>query len=374
MNFLIAPNSFKHALDATSAARALERGIKKAYPLARCTLLPVGDGGDGTGELMVAAKHGRVVKAETIDPRGRLIMSSFGLIDGGKTAVIEMAKASGINLISKEEREPLTATSYGTGVMMLHALDAGVNKIILGMGGSATVDGGIGILQALGIKFLKKDGKEVIIAADLADVEYINPAELDPRVLRTEIVVLCDVQNLLVGPEGAAAVFGPQKGATPETVKQLDKGLTKLSEVVKNATKKDMATVVGGGTAGGAAAGLYAMIDAKLENGIEYFLDFSGFNDALQKADRVITGEGSLDEQTLQGKAPYGVANRARNKKIKVIGVAGKIDDPSGKLTKYFDELICINEKQEPLSVMLKNTAFNLERVGMEIGKRLFQV
>jgi glycerate kinase len=182
------------------------------------------------------------------------------------------------------------------------------------------------------------------------------------------------VQNPLTGPEGAAAVFGPQKGATPDTVKQLEKGLTKLSEVVKNATKKDMATVVGGGTAGGAAAGLYAMIDAKLENGIEYFLDFSGFDDVLQKADRVITGEGSLDEQTLQGKAPYGVANRAKEKKIKVIGVAGKINDPASALSKYFDELICINEKHEPLVVMLKNTAFNLERVGMEIGKRLFQV
>jgi len=285
-----------------------------------------------------------------------------------------MAKASGINLIAKEEREPLTATSYGTGVMMLHALDAGVNKIILGMGGSATVDGGIGILQALGIKFLKKDGKEVIIAADLVDVEYINPVELDPRVLRTEIIVLCDVQNPLVGPEGAAAVFGPQKGATTEAVKQLEKGLIKLSEVVKHATKKDIAAIPGSGTAGGAAAGLYAMIEAKLENGIEYFLDFSGFNDALQKTDRVITGEGSLDEQTLQGKAPYGVANRAKAKKIKVIGVAGKIDDPSGKLSKYFDELICINEKHEPLAVMLKNTAFNLERVGMEIGKTLVKV
>jgi glycerate kinase len=369
MNFLIAPNSFKHALDATSAARAIERGIRKAFPQARCSLFPVGDGGDGTGELIVAAKHGRVVKAETIDPRGRLISSSFGLIDGGKTAVIEMAKASGINLIAKDEREPLTATSYGTGVMILHALDVGVNKIILGMGGSATVDGGIGILQALGIRFLKKDGKEVIIAADLVDVEYINPAELDPRILRTEIIVLCDVQNLLVGPEGAAAVFGPQKGATPETVKQLEKGLTKLSEVVKNATKKDMAAIVGGGTAGGAAAGLYAMIEAKLENGIDYFLDLNGFDDVLKKADRVITGEGSLDEQTLHGKAPYGVAKRARDRRIKVIGVAGKIDDPTAALPKYFDELICINVDDEPLTVMLKNTAFNLERVGMEIGK-----
>ncbi|HLO80867.1 MAG TPA: glycerate kinase [Chitinophagaceae bacterium] len=371
MNLLIAPNSFKHALDAASAAKALERGIRKSFPEARCTLFPVGDGGDGTGELIVAAKHGKVVKAETIDPRGRLIMSSFGLIDGGKTAVIEMAKASGINLIAKEEREPLTATSYGTGVLILHALDAGVNKIILGMGGSATVDGGIGILQALGVKFLKKDGKEVIIAADLVDVEYVNPVELDPRILRTEIIVLCDVQNLLLGEEGAAAIFGPQKGASSEAVNQLEKGLAKLNAVVQNATQKEMAAVIGGGTAGGAAAGLYAMINAKLENGIDYFLDLNGFDDVLHKADRVITGEGSLDEQTLHGKAPYGVAKRAHDRRIKVIGLAGKIDDPRATLSKYFDELICINEKHEPLAVMLKNTAFNLERVGTEIGKSL---
>jgi glycerate kinase len=195
MNFLIAPNAFKHALDAASAAHALERGIKKAFPQARCTLFPVGDGGDGTGELIVAAKHGRMLKAETIDPHGRLITSSYGLIDGGKTAVIEMAKASGINLITEAERDPLFNTSYGTGVLILHALDAGANKIIICMGGSATVDGGIGILQALGIRFLKKEGKEVITPAELDEVEYVNPAELDSRVLRTEIVVLCDVQN-----------------------------------------------------------------------------------------------------------------------------------------------------------------------------------
>ncbi|HSF46321.1 MAG TPA: glycerate kinase, partial [Chitinophagaceae bacterium] len=214
MHFLIAPNAFKNALDATSAARAIERGLKRSFPEARCTLIPVGDGGDGTGELIVAAKHGRTVKAETIDPRGRKIISSYGLIDGGKTAVIEMAKASGLHLISNHERDPLTATSYGTGVLMLHALDEGVSKIILCMGGSATVDGGIGILQALGIRFIKKDGKEVINAAELAQVEYINPVDLDTRVLRTEIIVLCDVQNMLLGDQGAAAVFGPQKGAT----------------------------------------------------------------------------------------------------------------------------------------------------------------
>jgi glycerate kinase len=370
MHFLIAPNAFKNALDATSAAKAIERGIKRSYPEARCTLIPVGDGGDGTGELIVAAKHGKILKAETIDPRGRKIMSSYGLIDGGKTAVIEMAKASGLDLITTEERDPLTATSYGTGVMILHALDEGVNKIIIGMGGSATVDGGIGILQALGIRFIKKDGKEVINAGELSQVEYINPVDLDPRVLRTEIIVLCDVQNSLLGDQGAAAVFGPQKGATPEAVKLLEKGLTKLNEVVKSATKKDMAAIPGSGTAGGAAAGLYAMIEAKLVNGIDYVLEINNFNDALKKADRVITGEGSLDDQTLQGKAPFGVAKRAKEHRVKVIGVAGKIDDPSSKLSEYFDELICINIEHEPLAVMLKNTAFNLERVGTEIGKR----
>src|SRR6478736_5706839 len=301
MHILIAPNAFKHSLDAEEAAAAISEGFIQSNLDCTCENFPIADGGDGTGELIIKKCNGVLLQTETFDPIGRKINTSLGLIDDGNTAVIEMATSSGIKLLKQEELNPLVASSFGTGEQIKAALDAGANKIIIGMGGSATVDGATGMLKAMGIRFLDGVGKELnVLPRDLENLHSIDLSALDQRILKCEVVVLCDV-------------------------KQLDEALAKLSAIGLTATGKDMSAIKYGGTAGGAAAGLFAFVNAKLENGIEYFLDLTGFDKALEKADLVITGEGSIDEQTLQGKGPFGVANRAKQKNIPVIGLAGKI-------------------------------------------------
>jgi glycerate kinase len=370
MKIILAPNSFKHALSARAAAFALEHGIRESFPDADCIPFPIGDGGDGTGELIVEALGGTWVDVKAEDPLGRPIDTRFGLVDEGRTAVIEMTYASGIRLLNKDERNPMEASSFGTGQLMVKALDAGVKKIILCMGGSATVDGGLGILNALGLQVRDGNGMRIMKPSGLTKAVSVDLTSMDTRIFETQVQVLCDVQNYLLGEQGAAAVFGPQKGATPQMVIELDRGLARLAELCQGATGKDMTAIHAGGTAGGAAAGLWAFLDAKLLNGIEQYLDLTGFDLHLAGSDILITGEGSLDEQTLQGKGPFGVARRAKAKGLRVIGVAGVIQGEQ-ELSKWFDELICINDEEAPLEVMLKNTAFNLSRVGREIGSKI---
>ena len=374
MHILIAPNAFKHSLDAEEAAAAISEGFIQSNLDCTCESFPIADGGDGTGELIIKKCDGVLLQTETNDPIGRKIKTSFGLIDDGNTAVIEMATSSGIKLLQQEELNPLVASSFGTGEQIIAALDAGVKKIIIGMGGSATVDGATGMLKAMGIRFLDGTGKELIVLPrDLEQLHSIDLSELDQRILKCEVVVLCDVDNLLLGDNGSAAIFGPQKGASPGDVKKLDEALAKLSAIGLTATGKDMSAIKYGGTAGGAAAGLFAFVNAKLENGIEYFLDLTGFDTALEKADLVVTGEGSIDEQTLQGKGPFGVANRAKKKNIPVIGLAGKIPlDYSTSLQKYFSVLFAIGNQPTDLVTALKTTRNNLIRTANELGDLLF--
>lgn len=373
MHILIAPNAFKNSLDADEAARAIQQGFLQSNLPCECELFPIGDGGDGTGELLVKQCGGQVVEAETHDPLGRKRKASFGLIEEGRTAVIEMANASGLRLLKREELNPMVATSYGTGEQIKTALDRGVKKIIVGMGGSATVDGACGMLKALGIRFLnvrKEDLTEM--PGSLAELDAIDLTGLDERVLDCEVVVLCDVANRLLGEEGAAAIFGPQKGASPVMVKKLDAALERLSEVVFRQTGKDMAAIKSGGTAGGAAAGLYALINAKLVNGIDHFLELTNFDSALAKADLVVTGEGSIDEQTLQGKGPFGVAYRAKQKGLPVIGLAGKVPlEPGKELQHYFDALLAIGQQPGDLPAALATTAANLTRTAIALGNLL---
>ncbi|MFT4024717.1 MAG: glycerate kinase, partial [Flavihumibacter sp.] len=315
MRLLIAPNAFKNSLTATEAAIALRDGFAASRLQAGHTLFPVADGGDGTGDLLVAQLQGRKVNGIVNDPLGRPIDTWFGLIDEGRTAVVEMANASGLRLLQPEELTAMRANSFGTGQQIVQALDSGARKIIVAMGGSATTDGAIGMLQALGVRFRNSAGDALqAVPASFAQMDRIDLSALDPRVNDAEIIVLCDVDNRLLGAKGAAAMFGPQKGATPAEVEQLDKGLHRFAELVKAANGKDIAAIPYGGTAGGASAGLYACINAKLVHGIEYFLDITGFNTALENSDLVVTGEGSIDEQTLQGKAPFGVARRAKDR------------------------------------------------------------
>jgi glycerate kinase len=370
MHILIAPNAFKNSLDAPEVAAAIKKGLELSKLNCTTECFPIADGGDGTGSLIIEKCNGILVWKEVHDPLGRIIKASFGLIDDGKTAVIEMADASGLRLLRKEELNPLRASSCGTGELIRFALDEGVNKIIIAMGGSATVDGGCGILSALGFDFLDEKGVRLSVTpGNLINMVVVDTDHVDQRIFNCEVVILCDVDNKLLGPQGAANVFGPQKGATPEGVQLLDSFLEKFAEISAVQAGVRIDNIKHSGTAGGAAAGLHAWIDAKLVNGIEYFLTLTNFDEALQRSDLVITGEGSIDQQTLQGKGPYGVAVKAKEKNIQVIGVAGSIPlEHDEGLAEYFDTLISINDGPVDLTTAMSDTEKNLVRTAIALG------
>jgi glycerate kinase len=372
MNILIAPNAFKNSLDAASAAAAIEKGLLQSNLKCLCTRFPVGDGGDGTAEILVQKFNGSKISLMAHDPLGRSTGVEFGLIDNGKTAVIEMADVSGLKLVKREELDPIHATSFGTGELIKNALDKQVQKIILCIGGSATVDGGTGALRALGVRFLDR-GHNVLsnLPEELNYLAAIDLSGLDQRILNCELFVLCDVENTLLGEHGAAKIFGPQKGATDADVDKLESALAKFSDIVLHQTGKNMASIRHGGAAGGIAASFAGLLNAKLVTGIDYFLDMTGFDQALNEADLVITGEGSIDEQTLQGKGPYGVAKRAKQKALPVFALAGRIpseDDP--ELKKYFDRIFCISTEPDVLKAM-KRTKEDLTSTATSIGNLL---
>ena len=333
---------------------------------------PVGDGGDGTGNILSRQLHAKEICCKTVDALQRPVDAAFG-ITGNKTAIIELADASGLRLLGPEEYKPLTANTKGTGKMIKAALDAGAKKIILCIGGSATVDGGTGLLQEMGIVF-KNDINGAIgeLPLGLADLESIDAGSLDERLQDVEITILCDVKNKLLGKSGAAVVFGPQKGANEYDVKFLEECLTRLDAVVFKTTQKRMSEMPHSGAAGGVAAALCAFCNAIAVDGISNFLEIINFNDQIQNADWIITGEGAIDNQTLDGKAPYGVAVAAKKLNIPVIAVAGKIaDEDSPELKKYFDELICINPPGISLQEAIGNTRKHLIETGKMIGLRL---
>jgi len=373
MHILIAPNAFKNSLDAVAVADAIRVGLEQSKLVCTTTCFPIADGGDGTAGLIIEKCNGSIITKEVHDPLGRKIRSSFGLIGNGKTAVIEMADASGLRLLNKNELNPLKASSFGTGELIKFALDEGVKKIIIGMGGSATVDGGCGILSALGIKFMDAAGKRLTaVPEDLLKMMAVDASAPDPGIVGCEIVILCDVNNKLLGPNGAATVFGPQKGASPKDVVLLNLFLEKFSNITAVQTGVDMVGVDHSGTAGGAAAGLHSWLNAKLVNGIDYFLSLTNFDKVLENCDVVITGEGSIDAQTLEGKGPFGVAVKAKNQYIPVIGMAGKIPlQPNTELNKYFDVLVSINHTTADLEIAMKNTRANLISTATSIGDQI---
>ena len=373
MHILIAPNAFKHSATATAAAEAIKLGLQNSTLQCTTECFPIADGGDGTGELIIKKCKGILVEAVVNDPLGRPVNATFGLIDNGKTAIIEMTSASGLRLLKPDELAPMQTSSYGTGQLMKTALDRGVNKIILAMGGSATVDGGCGILNALGINFTDAAGK--ILKShpeELQRMATIDTSGMDDRIAGCEIVVVCDVDNKLLGDNGAAAVFGPQKGAKPEQVKQLDEFLANFANITQKQIGKNIADVTYGGAAGGATAGIFAYLNAQLVNGIEYFLKLTDFDVALQKADVIITGEGSIDAQTLQGKGPFGVAAMAKQYKLPVIGIAGMVPlNSDDNLRQYFDVLLAIGNGPADLPAAIQSTHANLVRMGSQIGQML---
>ncbi|MBP2665973.1 MAG: glycerate kinase [Firmicutes bacterium] len=328
MRVVVAPDSYKGSVSAVGVAEAMERGILKVFPNLEVCKIPIADGGEGTVEALVTATQGELRFTEVRGPLGEPLNACWGILGDGRTAVIEMAAASGLPLVPKEKRNPLITTTYGTGELVRAALDAGLRRIILGIGGSATNDGGIGMARALGPKILSKEGTELPPGGgSLIHLKKIDLTGLDPRLQETEITVACDVDNPLCGARGASAVFGPQKGATPEVVRELDAALMHFAQCAVSATGRDVAKLPGAGAAGGLGAGLMFFTPAKLKPGVEIVLEAVNFAEVVKEAVFVITGEGRTDFQTAFGKAPVGVAKVAKQFGVPVFCISGGLGD-----------------------------------------------
>jgi len=325
---VVAPNALKGSLTAFEAASAIARGLRAADSSIEITSLPIADGGDGTSAVLRAAGNGVIRETIVPDPLGRPVRASFGLLDEGRTAVLDVATASGIALLQSHEQDPLLVSSRGTGKLLSTALDAGVETVILGVGGSATVDGGAGLLAALGVGLLDETGTPIASGgAGLARLSRIELSRVHSALARVRLRVACDVDSPLLGPRGAAMSFGPQKGATPNAVLELEQNLDHFADVIERTTGREVRSVVSGGAAGGIAAGLFGVLGATLEPGIDLVLESVGFDQALLGADLVITAEGLLDQQSLQNKGPCGVARWAKRRRVPVIALVGGIED-----------------------------------------------
>jgi glycerate kinase len=341
MRIVIAPNAFKGSLSAQDAASAIAEGVRAAAPDAELVMLPIADGGDGTVDAMVAATNGELRTLRVRGPLGDPVDAPYGLIDSGATAVIEMAKAAGLALLPPDKRDPRVTTTYGVGELLQHAYDAGARHFIVGIGGSATNDGGAGMAQALGYHLLDDQGHELPPGGlALKRLARIHVGGVHANWSEAEVDVACDVSNPLTGPNGASAVYGPQKGATPEMVAELDAALKRLAEVIRRDLGVDVEQLPGAGAAGGLGGGLVAFADGRLRPGAEMVMDALKLDDKLQAADLVITGEGRLDSQTARfGKGPAAVARHAKNAGIPVVGIAGGLADEA-ELGLLFDGLM----------------------------------
>lgn len=328
MKFVIAPDSFKNGMTAKQAANAIKTGLKRIFPEATYTLVPMADGGEGTVQSLVDATKGRLLTAEVTGPLGKPVNATYGILGDQHTGVIEMSQASGIQYVTKTTRNPLKTTTFGTGELILKALDQGVDRLIIGIGGSATNDGGAGMAQALGAELLDDGGQAIQLGGgNLNQLKQIKVNQIDPRIKKTKIIIASDVTNPLIGKQGASAVFGPQKGATPEMVQLLDQNLTHYAKVLQRDLGLDLAKRPGAGAAGGLGAGLVAFTNATMKKGIDIVIEYSGLKNKAQNADYVFTGEGGIDFQTKYGKTPYGVAltTKAVAPDAPVIVIAGNV-------------------------------------------------
>ena len=328
MLIVVAPDSYKGSVSALGVAQAIERGILRVFPAAVVRKIPIADGGEGTVDALVAATGGAIRHAEVTGPLGEKVAAHWGILGDGSTAVIEMAAASGLPLVPQAQRDPRITTSFGTGELIRAALDAGLRSIIIGIGGSATNDGGVGMAQALGARFFDADGHPLSPGgAALTRLQRIDLSGIDARLSETRITVACDVDNPLCGARGASAVFGPQKGATPETVAELDAALAHFADCARQATGRDVALLPGAGAAGGLGAGLMYFTAAKLRPGVEIVLEAVGFAEIVKDAAFVVTGEGRTDFQTAFGKAPVGVAKLAKRFGVAVYCLSGGLGE-----------------------------------------------
>lgn len=330
MKIVIAPDSFKESLSALEAAEAIEKGFKQVIPDAEYVKVPMADGGEGTVKSLVDATGGEIISRTVTGPLGTPVEAFFGVLGNKKTAVIEMAAASGLHLVPAEMRNPLLTTTRGTGELIAAALDHGVKHIIIGIGGSATNDGGAGMAKALGVLLLDGNGAEIGEGGGaLKDLVSIDISRLDPRIAGLTMEVACDVDNPLTGAKGASAIFGPQKGATPEMVKQLDQNLAHYAAIIERDLGKEIREVPGAGAAGGLGGGLLAFLPSELKRGVDIVIEATGLSQIVSDADLVITGEGKIDGQTIFGKTPIGVAKTAKKHGVPVIGIAGNVADDS---------------------------------------------
>jgi len=326
MKIVIAPQTFKGSISALNAALAMQEGILRVLPDAETVLVPVADGGDGTLETLVEVSKGEIHKLSVIGPLEEEVPAEWGAMGNGEIAIIEMARTSGLALVPLELRNPLISTTYGLGQTISQALDDGFRKFIIGIGGSATNDAGAGMAQALGVRLLDDSDNELTYGGQsLSQLSRIDISNLDKRIQEANFQVACDVNNPLTGPTGASAIYGPQKGATPEMVESLDSALGHFASIVERDIGVDIRNIEGSGAAGGLGAGMIAFMDGELKPGVDIVLDTVNLDRHLKGADLVLTGEGAIDHSTIYNKAPVGVAERAKKLNIPVIAIAGSL-------------------------------------------------
>lgn len=366
---LLAPDSFKESMTAKEVCLAMEKGIKKVNDKITCIHVPMADGGEGTMQSLIDATNGTVYSIEVAGPLSNRVEAQYGILGNGEVGVIEMASASGIHLVPKEKRNPLITTTYGTGELIRACLDKGVKKILIGIGGSATNDGGAGAMQALGAKFLDEQEKEIGFGGgNLGKIKKIDLTTFDERLSKVEIEVACDVNNPLCGENGASNIFGPQKGATKEMIEILDKNLKYFADVIRKQCNKDVESMPGAGAAGGLGASLVAFLDGKLKKGIELVIQYSGLEEKVKNCDLVFTGEGSIDYQTKFGKTPIGVASVAKKYDKPVIAVAGKVGDNIDDLYENgIDSIFGIMRGVTSIEEALKDGEENIEKAAENI-------
>ena len=326
MKVTIAVDSFKGSLSSLEVADAFEQGLRTHHPNCEVVKVAIADGGEGTMEALVETLKGEVIEVEVCDPLHRPIKARYGTIDNGRTAIIDIATASGLPLLKAEERNPLYTSTYGTGELIADALRRGCRKFFIGLGGSATNDAGVGMFRALGFRFLDHSGKELISGGEILEhIAEIDDSAVVPELFDSTFIAACDVQNRLFGKFGAAYTFAPQKGADKEAVQLLDSGLQNFARVVAGYNGSMIALIEGGGAAGGVGGGAVALLNAKLVRGIDMVLNAMHFDKIIEGCDLVVTGEGCIDNQTIMGKAPSGVLSIAKSKNIPTIAIGGGV-------------------------------------------------
>ncbi|EGQ7942317.1 glycerate kinase [Vibrio cholerae] len=371
MKVVIAPDSFKESLTAKQVCDAIQAGLARVWHDAKFVAIPVADGGEGTVQSLVDATQGRLVEVKVMGPQGKRVEAFYGMLGDNQTAVIEMAAASGLHHVPVAQRDPKLTTSFGTGELIRHALDQGVTKLIIGLGGSATNDGGVGMLAALGARFTNADGDPIqLTGGGLHELTHIDLQDFDPRLQHCDILVACDVNNPLCGDKGASAVFGPQKGATPEDVQLLDGVLRQFGLLTEKVTGKMVLESAGAGAAGGMGAALLAYTQARLRPGIEIVLETVQLAHQVSDADLVITGEGRIDSQTVHGKTPMGVAKVAKRFDVPVLALCGCTGDNYQAVYQCgIDAVFAAVPRVMSLDDALKESDFNLADLAENVAR-----